>query len=108
MMSLGTILTRHAWYCPDHLAVVFRDRRLTYREFNRRVNRCANALLQAGVRKGDKVATILPNSLELLEVYWAVAKTGGVVPLSPLLRGKGLTSLLNDSDSAVSRSVFGT
>ena len=101
-MNLGAILTRHARYRPDHLAVVFRDQRLTYREFNRRVNRSANALLQAGVRKGEKVATILPNCLELLEVYWAVAKTGAVVvPLSPLLRGRGLTSLLNDSDSAL-------
>ena len=102
MMNLGAILTRHALYRPDHLAVVFRDQRLTYREFNRRVNRIANALLEAGVRKGEKVATILPNCLELLEVYWAVAKTGAVVvPLSPLLRGRGLTSLLNDSDSAM-------
>ena len=50
--------------------------RLTYREFNRRINRIANAMLQAGVGKGDHVATILPNCLELLEVYWAVAKTG--------------------------------
>lgn len=101
-MNLGAILARHARYRPDHLAIVFGDQRLTYREFNRRVNRCANALLQAGVRKGQKVATLLPNCLELLEVYWAVAKTGAVVvPLSPLLRGRGLTSLLNDADSAL-------
>ena len=53
-----------------------------------------------GVKKGDKVATILPNCLELLETYWAVAKVGAVVvPLSNLLRGKGLTTLLNDSDT---------
>ena len=90
MMNLGAILTRHARYRPDHLAVVCRDQRLTYRQFNRRANCIANALLQAGVRKGEKVATILPNCLELLEVYWAVAKTGAVVvPLSPLLRGRG-------------------
>ena len=102
MMNLGAILTRHARYRPNHLAVVFRDQRLTYREFNRRVNCIANALLEAGMRKGEKVATILPNCLELLEVYWAVAKTGAVVvPLSPLLRGRGLTSELNDSDSAM-------
>ena len=46
------------------------------------------------------MATILPNSLELLEVYWAVAKMGAVVvPLSPLLRGTGLITLLKDSDT---------
>ena len=61
---------------PDHLAVVFGDDRLTFRQFNARVNRLANALLAAGLAKGDKIATVLPNCLEQLDVYWAAAKTG--------------------------------
>ena len=76
------------------------DQRLSFAQFNRRVNRLANALRDMGLRKGDKLATILPNCLELLEIYWAVAKIGVVVvPLSPLLRGQGLVRLLNDSDA---------
>lgn len=97
---LGILLPRHARYRPDHPAVVFDDQRLTFAQFNRRVNRVANALLDLGLRKGDKLATILPNCLEILEIYWAVAKIGVVVvPLSPLLRGQGLIRLLNDSDA---------
>ncbi len=81
---------------------MFEDHRLTYREFNRRVNRLANALLELGIGKGDKIATILPNCLEQLDVYWAGAKIGVVVvPLSPMLRGQGLVSLLNDSDAVI-------
>jgi acyl-CoA synthetase (AMP-forming)/AMP-acid ligase II len=99
-MNLGTLLPRHARFRGVHTAVVFENNRLTYAEFHRSVNRLANALLGMGVRKGDKIATILPNSLELLETYWAVSRIGAVVvPLSPLLRGSGLASLLNDSDS---------
>ncbi len=99
-MPINTLLTRHTRYYPDKLAVVFEDHRLTFREFNARVNRLANALLGMGIGKGDKVATILSNSLEVLEIYQAVAKTGiVVVPLSPLLRGEGLSNLINDSDS---------
>jgi len=99
-VNIATLLNRHARYRPDHLAVVVEDHRLTCREFNQRVNRLANALLELGISKGDKVATILGNCLELLEVYWAGAKIGAVVvPLSPLLRGTGLTTLLNDSDT---------
>jgi long-chain acyl-CoA synthetase len=98
-MNIGSLLPRHALYRPDHTAIVFKDSRFTFREFNRRVNRLANALLDLGVSKGDKLATILPNCLELLEVYWAVAKIGAVVvPLSTLTRGKGLVNLLRDSD----------
>ncbi len=97
---LGILLPRHARYRPDHTAVIYEDQRLSFAQFNRRVNRLANALRDMGLRKGDKLATILPNCLELLEIYWAVAKIGVVVvPLSPLLRGQGLVRLLNDSDA---------
>jgi len=98
-MNIGSLLPRHARYRSDHTAIVFNDTRFTFQEFNRRVNRLANALLDLRLSKGDKIATILPNCLELLEVYWAVAKTGAVVvPLSTLTRGKGLVNLLRDSD----------
>jgi acyl-CoA synthetase (AMP-forming)/AMP-acid ligase II len=101
-MIIGSVFSRHARYRPDHTAVVFRDRRLTHREFNANINRLANALLALGVTKGDKIATILPNCLELLEVYWAAAKTGAVVvPLSTLLRGQAMTTLLQDSDAVL-------
>jgi long-chain acyl-CoA synthetase len=98
--ALQTLLSRHARYTPRKTAVVCDDCRLTFSELNLRVNRLANALLGLGITKGDKVATILDNSIEVLETYHAVAKTGlVVVPLSPLLRGDGLANLLGDSDA---------
>jgi acyl-CoA synthetase (AMP-forming)/AMP-acid ligase II len=101
-MNLGTLLTRHARFRADHTAVIFQNIRLTYFELNSSVNRLANVFLCLGIRKGDKIATILPNSLELFEIYWAVAKIGAVVvPLSPLLRGSGLVTLLRDSDTVM-------
>ena len=101
-MDIGGVLGKHARYRPDHLAVVFEQHRLSHRQFDRRVNRAANAFRDLGVAKGDKIATLLANSLELLDVYWAAAKIGAVaVPLSPLLRGKGLSTLLHDADVAL-------
>jgi acyl-CoA synthetase (AMP-forming)/AMP-acid ligase II len=101
-MNLGTLLPRQARFRPDHLAVIFEDQRLTYKEFNRSVNKLCQAFSGLGISKGDKIATILPNCLELYEIYWAVARLGAVVvPLSPLLRGGGLVSLLNDSDTSL-------
>lgn len=101
-MNLGSIFRRHARYRPDHTALVFEDQRLTWREYNAQINRAANALLGLGVKKGDKVATLLPNCPELLYTYWACAKLGAVVvPMSTLLLEGALRSLLNDSDSTV-------
>ncbi len=101
-MNIGTLLPRHARYRPDHLALVFGEHRLTFRQLDARVNRLANALLAAGLRKGDKLATVLPNCLEQVEIYAAAARTGiVVVPQSPLLQERGLVSLLGDSDSVM-------
>jgi len=99
-MHIGSLLSRHATYRPEHLCLIFEDRHLTYKEFNAEVNRLANALLKAGLRKGEKFATILPNCPELMAAYWAAAKAGLViVPCSPLLQASGLTSLLQNSDT---------
>ena len=99
-MELSHLIPRHATYRPDHPAVIFGDRRLTYRDLNREANRLANALLDLGLEKGDKVATVLPNCLELLCFYWAVARTGIVaVPMSPLLGAQGLANLMADADT---------
>jgi long-chain acyl-CoA synthetase len=101
-MTLNTLLPRHALYQPNKEVVVFEETRLTSLQFNQRVNRLANALLGLGIQKGEKVATILGNGLEVLEIYMAVAKIGAVVvPLSNLLRGQGLVRLLNDADTVL-------
>jgi len=108
-MNIGSIFSRHGRYRPNHPAVVFEDRRLTWREYNRNINHLANAMLQMGIGKGDKVATILPNCMELLETYWAVAKIGAVVvPLSTLLRAGAMKTLLQNSDTVmvITRSEF--
>jgi long-chain acyl-CoA synthetase len=92
------LLERNARYLGEKTALVFESQRLTFRQQNGRVRRAANALAAAGVRKGDRVASFLPNGLEILDLYWAAARTGAImVPLSTLLRGPGLASLLADS-----------
>ena len=101
-MDIGSLLSRHAQYQPNKLALVFEESRLTYKEYNQNVNRVANALLEMGIQKGDKISTLLPNCMEILEVYWAAAKIGAVaVPHSMLLLAEGLKSLLNDSDTSM-------
>ena len=98
MLQLATLIKHHSEYRPDQVAVVFEQERLSWREFDARVSRCARALQSLGVRRGDRVATVLANCRELLEVYWAVPSIGAVlVPLSPLLMASGLASLLRDS-----------
>jgi len=101
-MNVGSLLSRHARYRPDHVALICEPERLTFAELHRRVNKLANALQHFGLRKGDRVALVLPNCIELIYSYLASARMGYVVvPLSPLLRGAGLRSLLADSETSV-------
>lgn len=99
-MNVAELLSRHGRYLPDKLALVFEDQRLTYSQYNAEVNCLAHGLMALGIKKGDKVATLLPNRQETLEAYWAITKIGAVlVPMSTLLLGSGLKTLLNDSDA---------
>ena len=97
-MQIGSLLSRHARYRPHHTALVCAGERLSFAELNLRVNRVANALLDEGLVKGERVATLLPNGIELLSLYWACAKNGlVVVPMSPLLLPPALAGLLQDA-----------
>jgi acyl-CoA synthetase (AMP-forming)/AMP-acid ligase II len=101
-ITLERLIERHARYRGDRLAVVFAEQRLNWVEFNAQVNRLANALQARGIGKDDKLATALPNSMELLVIYWATVSIGAVlVPLSPLLNAAGLINLLNNADAHI-------
>jgi acyl-CoA synthetase (AMP-forming)/AMP-acid ligase II len=98
--TLENLIQRHARYRGDRLAVICGDQRLDWAQFNAAVNRVGNALQARGIGKGDKVATALPNSMNLLVIYWATISIGAVlVPLSPLLKASGLVNLLNNADA---------
>lgn len=75
----GEVLARNARNFPDRLAVIDGKRRISYSIFNQRVNSLANSLREMGVGRGDRVATMLFNSLEIAECYFAAAKLGAVV-----------------------------
>ncbi|MEG1642018.1 MAG: class I adenylate-forming enzyme family protein [Synergistaceae bacterium] len=58
-------------------------REITWGVFNEKANRCANLLMSRGIKKGDKVAILMMNSLEWLPVYFGILKTGALaVPLN--------------------------
>jgi acyl-CoA synthetase (AMP-forming)/AMP-acid ligase II len=100
MLQLATLIGHHAHFRADATAVVCGDERLTYAQFGARVARAANLLRSLGIGRGDKVATVLGNSIAALELIWAVPAVGAaLVPLSPLLMPAGLASLLRDSDA---------
>jgi len=101
-MHIGSLPARHGCYRPDHPAFVLPTARFSFREFNRRTARLATAFRRAGVHRGDRIATLLPNGSAIYEVYWAAARIGAAtVPLSTLLRETARATLLADAQPAL-------
>ena len=101
MLELASLINRQARYRSAAPALTFEGVTHSYRQFAERVNRTANALAGLGIRRGDKVASLMANCRELVELTFAAPSLGAVnVPLSPLLMGPGLRSLLADSQAS--------
>ena len=101
-ITMPEVLTRTAARFPDQAALIFMGTKITYRELEGLVNRFSRALTALGVKKGDKVAMLLPNIPQLVIAQYAAFRIGGVnVMNNPLYTEKELTYQLNDSDSTI-------
>ena len=78
-LSLVEILRHHAARSPDAPCLSFEADRLTFRELNDRSSRVANALLQRGVRRGDRVAVIARNAPVHFELFFGCAKAAAIM-----------------------------
>jgi acyl-CoA synthetase (AMP-forming)/AMP-acid ligase II len=84
----------------EHEALVCGDARLTYAGLDERLNRVANGLRELGVKPGDRVATLMGNSIEALQTAFGILKAGCVaVPLSTMVPADVLARLLDDSEA---------
>ena len=99
-MNLGQNLKVNAKKFPTTVALQDSQRSYTYPQTNERVNRLANGLLSLGLSKGDRVAVLMENSIEIIELYLATAKTGLViVPINFRLVGPEIAYITNNSDA---------
>jgi len=99
-MNVKHLIDRAVREYPNHMAVVYKDIRRTFRELDRRVNSLARALRSLGLRKGDRVGILLRNCCEFIEIDFALSKTGIVrVPLNARLTGSDHEYMLNDAEA---------
>ena len=101
-MLLGDLIRRNRRYCPDKTAVVFEDRRLSWTELDKRVNRLANALLDLGAGQGDHVAILSKNCNEYLETYFACARSGTIcTAINYRLSPRELQYVIDNSEAKI-------
>lgn len=99
-MDLREWIEKKAELNENHTSILFKDKEVSYRQFDRQINKVANIFYAVGVRKNDKIALILRNCPEYLYCLFALAKIGAVsVCVNIHLRGEGLRYLLDSSDA---------
>lgn len=99
---LGSLLVAAAARHGDRVAVDFFGRTTSYRELARQVSQAAQALVDLGVRKGDRVAVVLPNCTAHVVAFWAALRIGAVVvEHNPTYSVEALRHQLADCGAAV-------
>lgn len=101
--NVGTwadIIYRNALLYPDQEAFVYGDTRITFAEFNTRINKLTHALHKMGVKKGDVLGILSWSCLQFAEVYGLTMKGGFIAsPFNPRLREDDLEYIINYSEA---------
>ena len=94
-------LERHAASIPEHTALIAVDGTYTYSLLNAQANRIAHALMVRGVKKGDRVALLLPRTSRVILSMFGVMKAGAAyIPCDPEYPVERINHILSDSEAA--------
>lgn len=97
-VPLHHFLEESARRYPALPATIFYDAKLSYSELDALANQIAHALIRMGVRKGDRVALLLPNTPQFVVSFFGILKAGAIVVANnPLYTARELTHQLNDA-----------
>lgn len=91
-------LEKSAEKYPDKACTIFKGAEISYREMSRITDELAAALVDLGVKKGDRVGVLIPNTPQFVMAYFGVLKAGGVVvATNPQYTGREIIHQANDS-----------
>jgi crotonobetaine/carnitine-CoA ligase len=98
--TIPGLLRRWARKTPDRRFCAMDDHVFTFAEINAKTDRLAAGFAALGIGRGDRVAVLAPNRVEVLEMFFALAKLGAIqVPLNAYLKGDFLKHQITHSAS---------
>lgn len=100
--SLYDAVYESALKYPFNTAIEYADNQISYKQFIKKINKCACSLKALGVKKGDKVTICMPNTPEEVVMFYAINEVGAVANMiHPLSSEKDIEYYLNKSNSKV-------
>ena len=98
--TYADIVYRNALLYPDEVAFKYGPEKITFAEFNGRVNGLIHGLQSLGVKKGDVIGILSWNCPEYVDVYGAAMKGGFITsPVNPRLQANELDYIINYSEA---------
>lgn len=102
LVNVGDWIQQWSAIKPNATAIIANDVPCTYRELDGRINKLAHALIGLGVTKGDRVAVLLHNCRQYIEIFFSLSKLGAViVPINWRLAAPEISFILSDSGTKV-------
>jgi acyl-CoA synthetase (AMP-forming)/AMP-acid ligase II len=100
--TVSELLRAHAAERPGHVAVIDRERKVTYAEFDSLVDQVAASLQRDGLKSLDAIAICAPSSIEYLAAFVGALRVGvAATPLAPSSTAEGLALMIRDSGSKI-------
>lgn len=100
LINVGTWIERWSYIQPEKIAVYSNDIPYDYKTLNDRINKLANILVERNIKKGDRVAVLMHNCIQYVEIFFAVSRIGCIlVPLNWRLAMPELEFIIKDSKS---------
>ena len=100
--SMVSLLKETAEKYPDYIALEFENKKTTFKEFIRNIELAAQALLSYGVKKGEFVSVVAPNTPQALTMVYAINRIGAVANMiHPLLSANEIKKFVEHVDSRV-------
>ncbi len=99
---IADTIRRSSYHYPDKTALIYGDKHLTYKEMEADCNRVANALIDLGVEKYDRIAILAHNTCHHVLTWFGCCKAGAIyLAVNYLLRGEDIAYCINHSESKV-------
>jgi len=101
-MPLDQILSKSSEKFGEKTAIIWGEKKYTFKDLDAMSNKFANALLAMGLKKGDRVCIFMQNSPEFVISHFGIIKAGGItVPLNVMYRRRELVHMVNDSGATI-------
>ena len=98
MQSVSEMIEAAGRYAPDRVAIISEEGRVTYKDLNNNINKLANGLIRLGIKRGDFVMTLIPNSLRFIIAHYAIIKAGATaVPLNVMYKAHEISYIGQDN-----------